>query len=215
MYAKALHASRVPQRSVPPRKASPAVATDDTEARLRSFEAALDDAKNVFATKVKQLEQEIQQQKALLARMRGGSPNARAAAPMAAAANVSETARVRWVQDGLLTASNDFARQWGISRQALDQATDQHKLFSVKVGRLRYYPTAFLDLKREDVAAVCNILAGASPEEKLVFWLRPQGALDGRSVADALKAGSLERVMELAAGFAEERGLAATHEQPA
>ena len=118
-----------------------------------------------------------------------------------------QAAVARWVADGTLVTSGVFAEACGVTRQALDQAVERGELFSVKHGNKRFYPAALMSLGRADVALVSKSLGHAAPEEKLVFWLRPQGALAGRTAVQAVAEGKGARVAQLAQDWAEERGL--------
>lgn len=71
-------------------------------------------------------------------------------------------------------------------------------MFSVTVDSRRYYPAELLKLERAAVAAVCIALTDADAAGKLVFVLRKHGGLAGMTVAEAVAAGRLERVTQLA-----------------
>ena len=130
-----------------------------------------------------------------------------AAGGFAGAAARGEAARVQWVKDSLVVPGERLAQAWGLTRQALAPAADRGEVFAVKVGNRLYYPQAFLGMDREAVAAVCRALGDLGASEKLMFWLREHGALAGKSVADALEAGTaLAKVERLAAAWARERG---------
>lgn len=120
-----------------------------------------------------------------------------------------EAARVQWVNDGVVVPGEKLARAWGLTRQALAPAAERGEIFAVKVGNRLYYPQSFEVLDREAVAGVCRALGDLGSSEKLVFWLRPHGALAGKSVAAALDAGvPVAKVERLAAEWARERGTA-------
>ena len=120
-----------------------------------------------------------------------------------------EAARVQWVNDGLVVTGEKLAQAWGLTRQALAPAADRGEIFAVKVGNRLYYPQSFLVLDREAVAKVCRALGDLGSSEKLVFWLRPHGALAGKNVAAALDSGvPVAKVERLAAAWARERGAA-------
>jgi len=128
---------------------------------------------------------------------------------LAGAAARGEAARVQWVNDGLVVPGEKLARAWGLTRQALAPAAYRGEIFAVKVGNRLYYPQSFLVLDRESVAKVCLALGDLGSSEKLVFWLRPHGALAGKSVAAALDSGvPVAKVERLAAAWARERGAA-------
>ena len=119
-----------------------------------------------------------------------------------------QSSLAQWVEDGTLLPSAAFAAAWGLTRQALDQAVERNDLFSVKLGNKRYFLGALVPLDRSAVAMVCRALGSAVASEKLLFWLRKQGALGGKTVADIVAAGGHLRAAEVARDWAEERGLA-------
>jgi hypothetical protein len=120
------------------------------------------------------------------------APVAAAAAPrpgaggLAGAQRRGESARLAWVIDGDIVPSKELAQAWGLTPQALGPAEKRGELFSIVLKRQRYYPREFLELTREDVAAVCKQLVPLDPVEKLFFWKRPHGALGGRTALQAL-----------------------------
>jgi len=61
----------------------------------------------------------------------------------------------------------------------------------------------------ETVASVCRALGSLGATEKLMFWLRKQGALAGQSAAAALEAGMpVARLELLAVSWARAQGAA-------
>jgi hypothetical protein len=122
---------------------------------------------------------------------------------------MGEAARVQWVNDGLVVPGEKLAQAWGLTRQALAPAADRGEIFAVKVGNRLYYPQSLLVLDREAVAKVCRALGDLGSSEKMVFWLRPHGAMAGKSVAAAFDSGvPVVKVERLAAAWARERGAA-------
>lgn len=120
-------------------------------------------------------------------------------------AEASEATKHQWIDSGLLVGWRDLAEAWGgRSRQALDQACDRGELFNLKIAGKRWYPSMFLGLSAESVKAICLALKGVDPVSKVIFWARPHGALGGRTLAQAVEAGQLERVAQLAQDFADE-----------
>jgi hypothetical protein len=112
------------------------------------------------------------------------------------------------LQSGELVSAKTVASAWGLSPRALGPAAKRGELFGIVVNRQRYYPKKFLELSREDVAQVTRALSALSPEEKLIFWKRPHGALDGKTVGQLLSGNEepahLERVIRLAKAWADE-----------
>jgi hypothetical protein len=111
-----------------------------------------------------------------------------------------------WVREGLVVPTSTLAKQWERSRQALDRACARGELFAVKVGKNRYYPAAFLQLDANAVKLVNLALKGDDSTAKFVFWTQSHGGLGARTIAEALHEGLIERAIELAAGWSEERG---------
>ena len=119
-----------------------------------------------------------------------------------------EAAKVMWVKSREVVPGEELATAWGLTRQALGPAALRGDLFDIKVGNRVYYPSAFLELERDQVAQVCRALGRMTSSEKFVFWSRPHGALRGKIVAAALQSGTpLQRVVALATSWALERGV--------
>jgi hypothetical protein len=114
-------------------------------------------------------------------------------------------ARVDWARSGEVVPARLLAERWGLSPQGLESATERGELFVVVIGRRRHYPKEFLEVSGEEVSAVSSALGRLSPEEKLIFWKRPHGALAGKTVVDALKSTTgprLPLVVQLARSWA-------------
>lgn len=118
-----------------------------------------------------------------------------------------ESVRQTWVDDGLLVPSSELAAAWRRSPQALSQACARGELFSLKVKRNRYYPEVFQNLPADAAGSVCKQLRGDDEAAKFIFWNRAHGSLDGLTPADAIRAGKLEKVVQLATAWSQERGL--------
>jgi hypothetical protein len=127
---------------------------------------------------------------------------------LAAALVRGEAARVEWVQSGEVVPARTLAQKWGLTPQALGPAADRGEIFAVVVKNQRFYPKEFLELSRDEVGMVSKSLGEISPEEKLVFWKRPHGALGGKTIYQVLSGGSeapqLARVAQLARAWADE-----------
>lgn len=117
-----------------------------------------------------------------------------------------EAARRRWIQEGLVVPSEQLARAWGLTRQALHPAEQRGEVVAAKIGNHVYYPRAFMEMNREDVKFICLKLGNINSSEKIMFWLREHGALAGKSVVDAMANGTpRSRVEQLATTWAHER----------
>ena len=129
-----------------------------------------------------------------------------AATGLAAAVARGEAAKVQWVDSGEVVPAKALADKWGLTPQALGPAAHRGEVFAVVVQRQRFYPREFLELDRGDVATVSKSLGDLSPEEKLVFWKRPHGALGGKTVSELLggrkNGAQLLRVARLAQSWA-------------
>ena len=195
------------------RSSSQLTAMVRTVAQLRS---QLNDAKRmvrVISDTVTQVEVELKNNESKLAELThaqvSDAPESTVSG-LGAAALRGQEAVARWIEEGTLMASAEFAQAWGISRQALDQAVERGELFSMKLGNKRFYPRELLRLDRPTVARVCKALGEASAAEKLVFWLRQHGGLGGVSAVDAAAGGQVDRVAQLAQAWTEENGRAET-----
>lgn len=147
---------------------------------------------------------------ALLAEL-GHSPGASAAAYSDLRAQ-GEAARVEWTKNGSLLSSTSLAQAWGISRQGLAEAVARHELFLLKISGRLWAPAVFEELSRDAVKAVCSTMPAADPESQFFFWARPHGALGQKTAAQAIQAGQLARVVEIAQGLAEENGWSRAHQ---
>lgn len=163
---------------------------------LRRRKFRLPDKDSPAARKKAQVEQMAQ----VLLRPRG-KPAALAPTGWAGALVRGEAARVNWVRTGEVVAAQILAAHWDLTPQALGPAARRGDVFAIVVKRQRYYPCEFLELQRDDVAAVCKALGPLSADEKLVFWKRAHGALAGRTVTEQLRSkdpAALTRVVRLA-----------------
>lgn len=120
-----------------------------------------------------------------------------------AAARERGQAQLRtWAKDGTLLSAEAFAAARGISTADLVRAEARHDVFSLFVEGQHCYPAEFLKLDSDDAAALCQALAEEDAASKLIFVLRKHGGLAGRTIAEAIGAGRLERVLDLARDWA-------------
>ena len=134
------------------------------------------------------------------------SSSALAPDSLAAARLHGQEQLVAWTEDGSLLPSAELAVRWGMRRQALAKKADVGKLFGVKVGRRVYYPAALASLPQAFAESLCSALGPLNPSQKLIFLLRPHGALGGKTVVRAVEAGQGARALALAEGWAAEHG---------
>ena len=118
---------------------------------------------------------------------------------------------MEWVRSGEIVPSRALSDSWGLTPQALGSSVRRGELFALTLRNRRYYPSEFLKLDRNDVAAVCKQLKGIEPAEQLVFWKRKHGSLAGMTVFDVLStkqsSRQLVKVVQLARALtAQNRG---------
>lgn len=117
-----------------------------------------------------------------------------------------ETERLQWAREGLLIKSTQFGRAWGESHHAIAEACRRNELFRLKIGNFWFYPAVFERFSPGDVHRINSALKGDDSVGKFIFWNRTHGGLGGRNICEALQYGMLDRVLELASGWSEERG---------
>lgn len=118
----------------------------------------------------------------------------------------NDDVRVHWVNEGMLIPPEKLAEAWGQSSAALEEASERHALFRLQVGELWFYPAVFARFLPDDVHRINRALKGDDEVGKFIFWHRRHGGLRGQDVSQALRDGMLDRVLELALGWSEERG---------
>lgn len=139
--------------------------------------------------------------------IRGGNKNPTSARGGLAAAEVrGASARAQWIREGLVVLGPQLAQAWGIPQEALATTSASGEVVSIHIDNCQYYPAALLSIDRLTAGAICRALRNLHDTERVMFWLRDHGALGGRNVALALKAGTpTARVNALAEAWARER----------
>lgn len=120
-----------------------------------------------------------------------------------------ELSRAAMVREGLLIEPERLARSWGESVEALARACERKELFLLRIGGRDFYPAVFAGLSKDVVHRINLELRDDDDAGKLIFWYRTYGGLRGQDVSQALRRGMLDRVLELALAWSEERGLVA------
>ncbi|KQP17041.1 hypothetical protein [Pseudorhodoferax sp. Leaf265] len=120
-----------------------------------------------------------------------------------------ELTRATMVREGLLIEPERLARSWGESVEALAQACKRKELFLLRVGGRDFYPAVFASLSKDEVHRINLELRGDDDAGKLIFWYRTHGGVRGQNLSQALRRGMVDRVLELALAWSEERGLVA------
>lgn len=111
-----------------------------------------------------------------------------------------------WARDGMLIPTKGLGAACGQSRDALEAACERNELLRLKVGVLWFYPAVFACFSLNDVHRINRALKGDDEVSKFIFCHRRHGGLGGRPLSQALRNGKLDRVLELALGWSEERG---------
>jgi hypothetical protein len=93
---------------------------------------------------------------------------------------------------------------WG-TRQAVWKAVDSHRVFYLSYKAERYFPTFYGDpaYDRKHLEAVTKMLGDLPGGSKLQFFLTRKGSLGGDTPLQALAAGRVAKVKDVAAAFAE------------
>lgn len=139
--------------------------------------------------------------------IRGGNKHPTSARGGLADAEVrGASARAQWIREGLVVLGPHLAQAWGIPQEALATTSASGEVVSIHIDNCQYYPAALLSIDRLTAGAICRALRNLHDTERVMFWLRDHGALGGRNVALALKAGTpTARVNALAEAWARER----------
>lgn len=110
------------------------------------------------------------------------------------------------IERGFLLDSQTFQNLMGwSSRQALSKAVKDSRVFYVTHKSERYFPAFYGDgaYERSHLEAVSKILGDLPGGSKLQFFVTPKRSLDGQTPLQALAAGRLAKVKDLASAFAE------------
>ncbi len=111
------------------------------------------------------------------------------------------------VRKGQLVTPVEFQELMGwSSRQAVSKAAKNHRIFSLTHRAERYFPTFYADsaYDRRHLEAVTKALGDLPGGAKLQFFLTRKGSLGGETPLQALAAGRVAKVKDIAAAFAEE-----------
>ena len=91
------------------------------------------------------------------------------------------------------------------SRQAVWKAAESHRVFYLTYKAERYFPAFYSDSRydRKHLEAVTKVLGDLPGGSKLQFFLTRKGSLGGETPLQALAAGRVAKVSDVAAAFAE------------
>lgn len=107
---------------------------------------------------------------------------------------------------GSLLSAADFQQKLGISRQAINKAIHENRMFYLDgaSGENRY-PAFFADGRhdRRNLEKVCKVLGNLPGASKWQFFTTAKVSLGNRTPLTSLASGDLDAVLQAAAGFAE------------
>lgn len=109
------------------------------------------------------------------------------------------------IEKKLVASSDEICDALAFTRQALNKAVQEHRMFYLRQGHRHYYPVFYADsrLSRpllEDITRALGDLDGA---QKWQFFTKPKGSLSGKTPLEALQEGLVDCVLIAANGFAE------------
>lgn len=110
------------------------------------------------------------------------------------------------VKSGVLVTPHIFQALNGWkSRQAAWKAARAGRVFYISQQGERYFPAFYCDpaYDRKQLSAVTRALDDLPGGSKLQFFLSRRGSLNGATPLQALQAGRIEKVLDIAAAFAE------------
>lgn len=124
---------------------------------------------------------------------------------MAQAKEDAILARRKAVESKLVLPSGIFTELLDITRQALNKAVHDKRIFFVEVGGVNYYPAFYgdPDLQRRDAEQVTKALGILLGWQKWQFFTTPKASLGGLTPIETLKKGQIEKTVIAARGFAE------------
>ncbi len=110
------------------------------------------------------------------------------------------------IKKGLLVPPVEFQQLMGwATRQAVWKAAENHRVFYLTHKAERYFPAFYGDSSydRKHLEAVTKVLGDLPGGSKLQFFLTRKGSLGGDTPLQALAAGRVAKVKDVAAAFAE------------
>ncbi|MEG0193424.1 MAG: hypothetical protein RR928_08390 [Comamonas sp.] len=111
------------------------------------------------------------------------------------------------VRKGQLVTPVEFQELMGwTTRQAVSKAAQSHRIFSLMHRAERYFPAFYADpaYDRRHLESVSKVLGDLPGGSKLQFFLTRKGSLGGETPLQALAAGRVAKVKDVAAAFAQQ-----------
>lgn len=135
----------------------------------------------------------------------GSSKSGKPGTRQDAAVLVLDTTEAMIENEQLVTPA-EFQRLMGwASRQAVWKAVDSHRVFYIDHKAERYFPAFYANpaYDRKHLEAVTKVLGDLPGGSKLQFFLTRKGSLGGETPLQAMAAGRVAKVKDVAAAFAE------------
>ncbi|WP_382161524.1 hypothetical protein [Hydrogenophaga sp. ANAO-22] len=187
---------------------------------VRIFKLPMSGGKSVtpkYRPELRVLLVELEKTVKVLQAAAGEAPSASARTQASAAgkpAAKKDGASAAWVLDttetmvnkGQLVPPTEFKDLMGwASRQAVWKAAESHRVFYLTYKAERYFPAFYCDptYDRRHLEAVTKVLGDLPGGAKLQFFLTRKGSLGGDTPLQALAAGRVAKVKDVAAAFAE------------
>lgn len=173
---------------------------------VRIVNASWGDLRQALTNALDELEETVK-----VLRAASSQPQTSAAGKSAAKHVGTQTALVldtteAMVNERQLVTPIEFQRLMGwTTRQAVWKAAESHRVFYLSYKSERYFPAFYSDpaYDRKQLEAVTKVLGDLPGGSKLQFFLTRKGSLGGATPLQALAAGHVAKVKNLAAAFAE------------
>ena len=109
------------------------------------------------------------------------------------------------IQKKLVASSGEICDALGFTRQSLNKAVQENRMFYLQQGHRRYYPVFYADsrLSRPVLEDITRVLGDLDGAQKWQFFTRPKGSLSGKTPLEALQSGLVDKVLIAASGFVE------------
>jgi hypothetical protein len=103
-----------------------------------------------------------------------------------------------WTRNGELLSADEFAAKLGLTKTELTESEARGEVFSLEVDSGRWYPSELLKIPLENMLVICRVISPLTVGERFTFCVRKHGAVGGKTVAEAIPASGIDRVLWLA-----------------
>lgn len=113
--------------------------------------------------------------------------------------------KAKLIEKKLVASSGEICDALGFTRQSLNKAVQENRMFYLQQGHRHYYPVFYADnrLSRPVLEDITRALGDIDGAQKWQFFTRPKGSLSGKTPLEALQAGMVDKVLIAASGFVE------------